>query len=687
MTRPPTPHAPARAGALPPRVLLVHMPWGALERPALGLSLLEAGLAQRGLPCKTLYLNLRLADRLGASTYGWITHDLPHIAFAGEWLFTEALYGANPARDAAFVQHILRDTWRLSEADTTRLLQARAAIDSFMAEAQEAVEAEAADLVGFTSTFEQNLASLALAHRLKARRPALLTAFGGANWEGVMGQTLHRSFPFVDLAFSGEADESFPAAIQVLAQHPQAGTARDQALMGIPGLVFRRHDGSTAATGSAAPIHTLDTLPTPNFEPYFTARLTSPAAQDVPPVLLFEASRGCWWGAKSHCTFCGLNGHAMGYRSKSAPRLLAELDDLFTRWPCPTVEAVDNILDMGYFHTVLPALEQRSPPGPVFFEVKANLRRHHVAQLARAQVLRIQPGIESLSNHVLNLMRKGTTQLRNVQLLKWCREYGVSVDWNLLYGFPGETDADYEEMLTLLPRIAHVQAPGACGPIRMDRFSPYFNEPERFGLTHVRPLPVYRSLYPALTPEALAQVANYFEFDYRPGFEPSQRAHEVAALAETQRSAGAAAGNLQALPHTDGGLVVRDTRALARQQIARFDRRERCILERIDEVASVPQVCRALEQQFSGERFQERTVQAFLEHLVEVELALREGQGTAAKYLGLALMASPLRPALEAASRRLADSDPPKAAPTASQLRTVPIQVRKSTTTPAPAGY
>ena len=45
---------------------------------------------------------------------------------------------------------------------------------------------------------------------------------------------------------------------------------------------------------------------------------------------------------------------------------------------------------------------------------------------------RIQPGIESLSDHVLKLMRKGTTALQNIQLLKWCREYGVQPEWNLL---------------------------------------------------------------------------------------------------------------------------------------------------------------------------------------------------------------------------------------------------------------
>ena len=48
----------------------------------------------------------------------------------------------------------------------------------------------------------------------------------------------------------------------------------------------------------------------------------------VVPTLLFETSRGCWWGAKSHCTFCGLNGETMAFRSKSPRRALDELEQL-----------------------------------------------------------------------------------------------------------------------------------------------------------------------------------------------------------------------------------------------------------------------------------------------------------------------------------------------------------------------
>ena len=72
-------------------------------------------------------------------------------------------------------------------------------------------------MVGFTSTFEQNIASLALAQRLAAAHPSVLIVFGGANWEGEMGVALHRRFGFVDVVVSGEADLSFPALVRELA--------------------------------------------------------------------------------------------------------------------------------------------------------------------------------------------------------------------------------------------------------------------------------------------------------------------------------------------------------------------------------------------------------------------------------------------------------------------------------------
>ena len=60
----------------------------------------------------------------------------------------------------------------------------------------------------------------------------------------------------------------------------------------------------------------------------------------------------------------------------------------------------------------------------LFREVKSNLSDAQVAQLRDAGVMSIQPGVESLSEHVLTLMYRGTT-VRNIELLKWCWEYEI----------------------------------------------------------------------------------------------------------------------------------------------------------------------------------------------------------------------------------------------------------------------
>ena len=87
------------------------------------------------------------------------------------------------------------------------------------------------EIVGFSSSFNQNLASLALAKHLKEHFPNITIVFGGANSETVMGEQLCRSFPFVDYAFSGDADISFLEFAK--------GILNGQIKKDLPGLMLR----------------------------------------------------------------------------------------------------------------------------------------------------------------------------------------------------------------------------------------------------------------------------------------------------------------------------------------------------------------------------------------------------------------------------------------------------------------
>jgi len=267
----------------------------------------------------------------------------------------------------------------------------------------------------------------------------------------------------------------------------------------------------------------------------------------------------------------------------------------------------------------------------LFYEVKANLTRRQVEILRQAGVTRIQPGIESLSDHVLTLMRKGVTALRNIQLLKWCRLYGVVPEWNLLYGFPGETREDYAAILRLLPAIRFLQPPSACGPLRLDRFSPYFTSPGAFGLVNVRPMRVYRYLYP-FDDSSLARIAYYFDYDYAPGVDPTGAAGDVIDYVEAWRRAPEK-GTLRAVGRPDGSLVLVDTRSDATMATIVLSGLEQAAYEYCDEARPERAVVDHLRSRFPDVSITDERVREYLDSLV----ANRVMVSNAGRYLSLAI--------------------------------------------------
>jgi len=166
----------------------------------------------------------------------------------------------------------------------------------------------------------------------------------------------------------------------------------------------------------------------------------------------------------------------------------------------------DNIMPHSYLRTLLPLLRERPVRDvELFYEIKANLSFRDVLELKSAGVARIQPGIEALSTPLLRLMRKGVTAGQNIALLRYARACGMGIDWNLLLKFPGDRLEWYEETLSLMPLLSHLQPPSAAYDVVIERFSPYFNQPGSFGIGNVRPLPAYGDvLPPGSAPERFA---------------------------------------------------------------------------------------------------------------------------------------------------------------------------------------
>ena len=211
-------------------------------------------------------------------------------------------------------------------------------------------------------------------------------------------------------------------------------------------------------------------------------------------IIYAEGSRGCWWGEKNCCTFCGLNGDKNVYRAKSPERLHEELKYLTRKFPGHLLQLTDNILSMDVLHRLLPELAKDEEKYRLVGEVKTNIREEDIRNLVRAGFSEVQPGIESLNDHMLKLLNKGNTAVNHVAFLKYAKTHGLSLYWNLLYAVPGETAQDYEELFELLPKLYHFKAPLGPWEILFQRFSKYEQDPEKYGL-ELAPFHVYKYYY------------------------------------------------------------------------------------------------------------------------------------------------------------------------------------------------
>jgi ribosomal peptide maturation radical SAM protein 1 len=487
-------------------IILINMPFANVRLPSIALTQLQSRVLsafEGRVSVDVLNLNQDFAKYLGLDLYGYLTDSSEsQNGGLGDWLFRQVAFPDLSNNATKYFERYL--PLRTPEAlrFKARLIQSREGLDMVINRCVSTYHVDQADMVGFTSMFMQNLASFAMAANIKRRNPALVTVMGGANCEYPMGQIIAQHVKEIDYVFSGPALRSFPDFVKCCLEG-QMSEAKS-----IRGVFSRTDEPQEAGKRTLGDELPMDVPIEIDYRPFLQSIAQNFPNGQVRPVLPFETSRGCWWGERAHCTFCGLNGATMGYRSMSPEQAVRQFDSLFQySGVVSRLEAVDNILPKSYVKEVLPFLN--TPPDmSIFYEVKADLSESDVGALARAGVRHIQPGIESLATSTLKLMKKGTTVFQNVTLLKWLALYDVQPAWNLLVGFPGEGEEVYKRYLELIPLLHHLCPPSGVYPVRFDRFSPYYNEAKDYGLD-LHPMAYYAMVYPFGQTE-LDQIAYYF---------------------------------------------------------------------------------------------------------------------------------------------------------------------------------
>ena len=207
-------------------------------------------------------------------------------------------------------------------------------------------------IVGVTSTFEQTSAGLSILKNIKTLEPDIITIIGGANCDGEMAEgisevnetLLNNS---VDYIFSGECETIFPQFLTTLAN---GKLPENKILEGVP-------------------CKNLDDIPLPDYTEFFEQKKKYFKIHENESILTqipYESSRGCWWGEKYQCKFCGLNGSNINFREKSPAKVLADFKKLIEKYENITISMVDNIMPNSYFKKLLPLIKKELPQISLF---------------------------------------------------------------------------------------------------------------------------------------------------------------------------------------------------------------------------------------------------------------------------------------------------------------------------------
>lgn len=486
------------------QVALVNMPFSYSKYPSIQLGTLSALLKSKGIPVDCHHLNVRFAHKIGVPLYEMICEKR---ALFGEWIFSYLLFRDNPKRAEypRLFKPVFEQVARASGQSVSFFEDmATRTAPQFLTGSLTSIDWGQYKIVGFTSTFDQNVASLTMAKLIKDLYPEVMIVFGGANYDGEMGLEYFRAFPFIDYVVVGEGEEVFPELVRYLL----GGTSGT-----VPNGVAYREGAVPAFTPNHALFSDFAKTGPPDYDDYYhlLAELGE-AAQGLDRILLYEGSRGCWWGEKHHCTFCGLNAQSMKFRAKSSEQVAREMAYLSSRYDTARFRLVDNIIDMKYVENLFGRFAEDHCDLDLFIETKSNLQKSQIRTLAVGGVKCMQPGLESLSANQLQAMDKGVTPMQNIICLKWSFYYHVTVSWNILLGFPGETNEDYRRQIDLLPSLFHLQPPESTGKFWLERFSPYYTKPHEYGVRITGPGTAYEYVYDARQVD-LKKIAYDFEYE------------------------------------------------------------------------------------------------------------------------------------------------------------------------------
>ncbi len=415
------------------RLALIAMPWSIFNRPSIQLGALKSYLEQE-MVCQVdnYHPYLHLARRITPELYSQIALS----GWAGEALFAPLLFPEKRADAQKLFQQCLtgKVTPRPDFDDLT------AHVEQICNEWLTQINVNNYNLIGFSLCFSQLFASLYMARRIKSQQTDATTipiVFGGSSCSGDIGASLIAHFPEIDFLIDGEGEQNIVQLCRFLSGQSKTLPEKIHTQAKVSGHKAER---------SAAPLD-FNSLPYPDYTPYFEEmKLLFPGAPFV-PLLPVEFSRGCWW---NRCTFCNLNLQWSDYRVKKSERMMAEILHLASTHECLHFTFTDNALPPKEADRFFEKISGQGVDFDFFAEIRSITKPERLLKYSQAGLKTVQVGIEALSTSLLKKMAKGTTTMDNITAMKMCSASAIRMEGNLITDFPTTTDEEIAETLTNL---------------------------------------------------------------------------------------------------------------------------------------------------------------------------------------------------------------------------------------------
>lgn len=300
------------------------------------------------------------------------------------------------------------------------------------------------DLVGLTSVTVSIHNAAAIAARLKKIRPEIVTVVGGVHVSAAPEETMER-FPCFDIGVLGEGDETI---IDVLAHLEDLDPEK------IEGLVIRKN-GGILRTPPRAPVADLNALPLsrwdllPDLARHY--RPAMPVIHRLPSATLMT-SRGC----PGKCIFCN-TGTVSGkhIRAYNPGAMISEIEALVAQYGIRDLNIYDvNFVALGRRLADIAALwtDRGFDLTMSVYARVDDITEEKLDILKQMGCWQITFGLESGSQRILDLIRKGFTLDTAAKALALTVRKGISARGLFMIGHPGETAETIEATLDFLLR-------------------------------------------------------------------------------------------------------------------------------------------------------------------------------------------------------------------------------------------